>query len=214
MRAENRQMLPQDPAKSARFPRTSRRAERIRYVLERRQPDLTVVLENVHDPHNIGAVLRSCDAVGVLSIHTIYTIEDRPDRSYSRSSSGSASKWIEVNHHDSVDACFGMLRAQGLVIGAAALTDDSIDLFETDLAKPVALVFGNEKRGVSDEAIAAADFSIQIPMMGMVESLNISVACAVTLFEALRQRLAMGLFERPRLEPRRLAALHEEWLRR
>jgi tRNA (guanosine-2'-O-)-methyltransferase len=119
-----------------------------------------------------------------------------------------------VTHHGSVDACFGTLRAQGLMIGAAALADDSIDLFETDLARPVALVFGNEKRGISAEAVAAADFSIQIPMMGMVESLNISVACAVMLFEALRQRLASGHYEQTRLEPDRLAALHEEWLRR
>jgi tRNA (guanosine-2'-O-)-methyltransferase len=214
MRAEDRQKLVSDPAKVHRFPRTSRREERIREVLSARQPDLTVVLENVHDPHNIGAVLRSCDAVGVLAVHTIYTIEEMPTRAYARSTSGSASKWIGVTHHESVGACYGLLREQSHRIAVGALTSESVDLYGADLTVPIALVFGNEQRGASGEAVSAADFAIQIPMMGMVESLNISVACAVTLFEALRQRRIAGLYDIPRLGADDLRRMSEDWLKR
>jgi tRNA (guanosine-2'-O-)-methyltransferase len=214
MRAANRQTLPSDPAKLTRFPRTERRAERIEHVLRHRQPDLTVVLENVHDPHNIGAVLRSCDAVGVFTVHTIYTVEERPTRAYARSTRGSASKWIEIVHHDSVDACYADLRRSGFSILVTALEEDTRDLYSVDLGLPVALVFGNEQRGASENSIAAADGSISIPMMGMVESLNISVACAVTLFEALRQRSASGAYDQPRFSAERRADLSQEWLQR
>ncbi|MDQ2682693.1 MAG: RNA methyltransferase [Chloroflexota bacterium] len=183
-------------------------------VLRKRQPDLTVVLENVHDPHNIGAVLRSCDAVGTLTVHTVYTIEERPTRAYARSTSGSASKWIDVVHHNSIAECYAALRAAGLTVLVAALTESAQDLYESDLTGPVAVVFGNEQRGASEEAIAQADGALYIPMMGMVESLNISVACAVTLFEALRQRLAQGRYDSPALPDGELARLAEEWIRR
>ncbi len=214
MRAANRQTLPPDPTKTSKYPRTGRRAERIAHVLGRRQLDLTVILENVHDPHNIGAVLRSCDAVGILSVHTIYSVEERPTRAYARSTSGSASKWIEIHHHDSVEKCYPVLRSNGFRILVTALTDKSVDLYDTTLTSPTAIVFGNEKRGASDEAIAAADGAILIPMMGMVESLNISVACAVTLFEALRQRRAAGLYDQPSLSEPRLMQMQHDWLTR
>ena len=214
MRAENRQALPSVPNKTTRYPRTSRRSERIAHVLNLRQPDLTVVLENVHDPHNIGAVLRSCDAVGVLEVHTVYSVEERPTRAYARSSSGSASKWIEIHHHDSITACFQVLRARNFKIFAAALSETAIDLYDLELTEPMALVFGNEQRGISAEAIAQADQYVSLPMMGMVESLNISVACAVSLFEAMRQRRAAGLYEAPRLDQQRVEALRAEWLTR
>ena len=214
LRARDRRQGASDPAKTTRFPRTSRRAERIQAVLNRRQPDLTVVIENVHDPHNIGAVLRSCDAVGVLHVHTIYSVEQRPDRAYARSSSGSARKWIDVTHHDSIDACYELLRGQGVSILVAALSDDSSGLYELNFTVPVALVFGNEHRGLSDEALDGADGSFVIPMVGMVESLNISVACAVSLYEAMRQRRQAGMYDEPRLGPQEIDRLGKEWLKR
>jgi tRNA (guanosine-2'-O-)-methyltransferase len=194
-------------------PITDRRLRRMREVLERRQPDLTVVIEDVHDPHNISAVLRSCDAVGVLRVHTIYTEEERPE-GFARTSSASAAKWVDAVHHDSVDACYAALRSEGFAIVATAVRADSTDLYDLDLARPTALVFGNEQRGASDEAVAGADALCVIPMMGMVQSLNISVACAVTLYEALRQRRAAGAYGAPRLDADALAALEAEWLRR
>jgi tRNA (guanosine-2'-O-)-methyltransferase len=214
MRPANRQALASDPSKSSKFPRTNRRVERIADVISRRQPDLTIVLENVHDPHNIGAVLRSCDAVGMLEMHTIYTIEQRPERAYARSTSGSASKWIDVHHHDSVEHCYRTLRESGHKILVAALTEESVGLYETTLTVPVALVFGNENRGASNDAITLADETMLIPMMGMVESLNISVACAVTLFEAMRQRQEAGMYSISRLDQDLQKRLAHEWLKR
>jgi tRNA (guanosine-2'-O-)-methyltransferase len=214
MRPANRQSLPSDPGKTSKFPRTGRRAERIAHVLRHRQPDLAVVLENVHDPHNIGAVLRSCDAVGVLAVHTVYSVEERPTRAFARSTSGSASKWIDIHHHGSIEDCYARLRREGHRILVAALTDESRDLYDEDFTAPIALVFGNEMRGATQDAVEQADGAILIPMMGMVESLNISVACAVALFEALRQRRSNGSYDSPRLSPDVLAQLQEEWLAR
>jgi tRNA (guanosine-2'-O-)-methyltransferase len=200
--------------KPSKWPRTERRHQRIRRVLERRQPDLTVVLENVHDPHNVSAVLRSCDAVGILRVHTIYTVEQPPERAYARTISASAAKWIDVERHDSVDACYARLRAEGFRILATALTEESEQFYDLDLTRPVALVFGNEMRGVSEEAVSHADGSVEIPMRGMIESLNISVACAVTLFEAARQRAVSGAYDTPKLSDVELLHLSEDWLRR
>ena len=213
IRPRQRTEFASDPSKTARWPRTERRAQRIDEVLLLRQPALTVVLENVHDGHNVAAVLRSCDAVGVLTLHMVYTVET-PPASLARTSSGSASKWIEVVSHPSIEACFGQLRAEGKRILTTALDDSSFDLHGVDFAEPVAIVFGNEQRGASEEAVERADGTIFIPMMGMVESLNISVACAVTLYEAMRQRRVAGFYDEPQLEEADRRRLGSEWLER
>ncbi|MDQ4044586.1 MAG: RNA methyltransferase [Chloroflexota bacterium] len=186
----------------------------MRHVLARRQTSLTVVLEDVHDPHNASAVLRSCDGVGILDVHLVYVQENPPKRSFARTSSGSAAKWVRTHYHDSIEACYRVLREQGMSICATALGRESEDLYALDLTQPTALVFGNEMRGVSDEAIMGADKTVFIPMQGMVESLNISVACAVTLYEAMRQRIAAGAYETPELRPDQLDRLEQEWLRK
>ena len=191
---------------------SQRRLGRMAGVLRRRQPDLTVVIENVHDPHNISAVLRSCDAVGVDIVHLVYTQEERPQ--LSRISSASALKWLQVVDHPSIAACYAALRRQGCRIYATHLGEASLDLYDLDLAQPSALVFGNEQRGVSDEALALADASVVIPMMGMVQSLNISVACAVSLYEALRQRRLVGAYAAPKLGQGELDARLTRWLER
>lgn len=213
---DRRSLAKGQSAKPARWPRTARRRVRVERVLGRRQPDLTVVLENVHDPHNVSAVLRSCDAVGVLRVHLVYTVEEPPAGAFARTTSASAAKWIECVRHESVPACYAALRGEGLAVLATALTDESRDLYDydVDLDSPTALVFGNEMRGVSDEALDLADGAIVIPMMGMVQSLNISVACAVTLYEALRQRRAAGRYDAPQLDEATRAKLIEDWLRR
>lgn len=193
-------------------PITQRRRQRMRDVLARRQPDLTVVIENVHDPHNISAVLRSCEAVGVPAVHLVYTVEARPE--LSRITSASALKWLEVVHHPDIPACYAALHARGFTIYATHLGVASRDLYDLDLTAPVALVFGNEQRGVTDEALAGADGSVVIPMMGMVRSLNISVACAVSLYEALRQRRAAGAYDRARLPEAEIEERLIGWLQR
>ena len=193
-------------------PISERRLERMQTVLRQRQPDLTVVLENVHDPHNISAVLRSCDAVGVSRVHLVYTFEEEPK--LSKGVSASALKWLEIERHDSIDACYERLRQNGFRILATALRDDCHDLHTLNLTAPTALVFGNEMRGCSDEAVEAADGTLLIPMMGMVQSLNISVACAVTLYEALRQRRVSGDYDTAKLPESVRREKLDYWLRR
>jgi tRNA (guanosine-2'-O-)-methyltransferase len=206
--------LPEHGRKPARWPRTSRRQARVRDVLSRRQVSLTIVLEDVHDPHNASAVLRSCDGVGILDVHLVYVHEEPPRRSFARTTSGSAAKWVRLHFHDSIDACYAALREQGFRVYATALGQESVELYDVDFTQPTALVFGNEHRGVSRAAIEGADATLFIPMQGMVESLNISVACAVSLYEAMRQRLAAGMYDRPELPEAELAALDAEWIRK
>lgn len=211
---DRREVAKEQPPKPSKWPRTERRQARLHYVLEKRQPDLTIVLENVHDVHNASAVLRSCDATGVLGVHLVYTDEAPPERAFNRVTGAGASKWIELHRHASIADCYRVLREQGFQIFATALRAESRSIYEVDYTKPVAIVFGNEQRGATEEAIELADGALHIPMMGVVESLNISVACAVTLYEAARQRLAAGQYDAPRLSEETLSTLHEEWLKR
>ena len=213
--ATDRQALSRtQPLKPRRWPRTERRQARIRSVLAQRQPDLTVVLENVHDPHNVSAILRSCDGVGVLQAHAVYSIEEPPPGMFARQTSASGAKWVDVERHRSLTDCYQRLRADGFAILVTRIGPNSRPLYDWDLTGPIALVLGNEMRGVSAEARDMADGAIQIPMVGMVESLNVSVACAVCLYEAFRQKTVAGHYELPKLAADRLRALEEDWLRR
>ncbi len=172
-------------------------------VLSNRQRDLTVVCENIHDPHNVSAIFRSCDAVGISDLHLMYTTEPFPK--LGKKSSASAKKWIEVQRHRDYRDLKEDLHSRGLTIYATHVSSGAKSIYETDWTKPSAILMGNEHRGVSDEALAIADVEITIPMLGMVESLNVSVATAVILFEALRQRRAGGNYPaRPETD---------EWLR-
>jgi tRNA (guanosine-2'-O-)-methyltransferase len=191
---------------------SERREAKIRKVIARRQPDLTIVMENIHDPHNVSAVFRSCDAVGVLCVELLYTIEKSPR--IGRKSSSSANKWLEVRKHTSVDDCYSTLRNEGFAIFATFLGESTRSLYDLDLTKKTALVFGNEHRGVSKEAAQKSDGNFQIPMVGMIQSLNVSVACAVALYEALRQRVATGGLDRPKLKDTEMASLYENWIER
>jgi tRNA (guanosine-2'-O-)-methyltransferase len=169
-------------------------------------------MENVHDPHNVSAVFRTCDAVGVMQVELLYTLEKFPR--IGKKSSSSANKWLERRRHTSVTDCFRTLRGEGFRIYATHLSPGAVSLYDLDLTKKVALVFGNEHRGVSDEVAANADANFQIPMVGMIQSLNVSVAAAVSLYEALRQRLACGALDQPALSRGELEALCEDWINR
>jgi tRNA (guanosine-2'-O-)-methyltransferase len=188
----------------------SRRIERMAAVLGRRLPDLTVVLENIHDPHNVSAILRTCDAVGVVRVELLYTTESFPK--IGKKSSSSASKWVERRRHTSVKECYAVLRGEGYRIIATRLDATAQTLYESTLTGKVALVLGNEHRGVSEEAANQADGRLYIPMRGMIESLNVSVAAAVLLYEALRQRLARGPV--PALPPEHYEAMLADWIKR
>ena len=193
---------------------TMRREQRLQSAIVRRQPTLAVVLEDVFDPHNASAVLRSCDGVGVRDVHLVYVNQNPPKKTFGRSSSGSAAKWLNLHFHDSIEACYAHLREQDFSILATALQEESRDLYDVDFTQPTALVFGNEKEGVSAEGIAGADGSLYIPMQGMVESLNISVSCAVTLYEAMRQRNNAGMYDVPQQDADSIDALLADWSKR
>lgn len=191
---------------------SERRVARLEYVLQHRQPDLTVVMENIHDPHNVSAMLRSCDAAGVWEAQLLYNTDAFPK--IGKKSSASAGKWIERRKFKTVAECYGKLRSEGFRIYATRLDERAASLYDLDLTQKIALVFGNEHRGVSDEAALEADGLVQIPMYGMIQSLNVSVACAIALYEAVRQRLHRRGYGQSKFSDEEYAALLEKWKRK
>ena len=192
---------------------TERRIERMREVASRRHKDVVLVLEDVHDPHNAQAVFRSCDAFGVQEVHFIFH-EQEPfnPRKIGKASSSSANKWLDFHFHHAPQACIQALKARGFTICATALEEADETLYEADFRSgALALLFGNENRGLSETALAKADRRIAIPMEGMVGSLNISVTAAIFLFELNRQRREAGP---QRLLPAEQEALVESFLQR
>ncbi|MDP1677111.1 MAG: RNA methyltransferase [Bacteroidota bacterium] len=189
-----------------------RRKNKIFKVLEQRQPDLTIVMENIHDPHNVSAMLRSADAVGIHEVNLVYTTTKYPK--IGSKSSSSANKWIGRRKFGSIAECYQQMRNEGFQILATRLDENAKLLYEFDLTKPTAFVFGNEHGGVTDEAANQADATVYIPMMGMIQSLNVSVACAVTIYEALRQRMGNGFYANPRFDQKMLEKLKQEWLKK
>ena len=170
---------------------------RIRAALDRRQPDLTVLMERVNKPHNFSAILRNCDAVGVLRAHVVL-----PDKEIDlhHHTSGGTKRWVQVRVHPSIEVAGKTLRAAGFRILAAHPTENARDYRDVDLTRPVAFMVGAELDGLSEAGLSVADEAVQIPMLGMVHSLNVSVATALLLYEALRQRQAAGLYDQSRLE--------------
>jgi tRNA (guanosine-2'-O-)-methyltransferase len=189
---------------------TPERTERLTAVLHKRQPDLTVILENVFDPHNISAVMRTCDAVGIQEIF-ILNHKIPPHRKWGAKSSSSAAKWLTTHQFTDADACFTAVRKNYSKIYTTHLSTDAVGLHDLDLTQSVALVFGNEHSGVSDEIIAMADGNFIIPQVGIIKSLNISVACAVTLYEAFRQKNNAGHYNKPKLPTHQLETLRTNW---
>jgi len=193
---------------------TPERAAKFRRVVARRQPNLTVILENVHDPHNIGAVLRSCDSVGIREIFVLYTESHLNEERLhlSKNTAAGALKWVDVHLYRDRAACFEHVRAGYDKILSTRLTDQAAEIYDLDLTASVALLFGNEHAGISAESHEFADGNFIIPQVGMVESLNISVACAVTLYEAFRQRRQKGFYgENPLLSEAEQAALFDAY---
>lgn len=170
------------------------------------------MLENIHDPHNVSAILRSCDAAGVPKVSLIYNYEKFPR--IGKKSSASAFKWVDREKFDTVEACYTRLRSQGFTILASSLNDTSKNFYDFDLTRKTAIVIGNEHRGISAEAEKLADSTVYIPMFGMIQSLNVSVSAAIMLYEAARQRMVKQMFERSDLSGQELEALIQEWSKR
>ena len=166
------------------------RFARIRQMLAMRQPDLTVCLEEVHKPHNLAAMIRTCDAVGIHEVHAVW-----PQNMRARNNAAKGSQyWVKVNRHETIEDAVGTLRQQGMQILATHLSERAVDFRDIDYTRPTAILLGAEKHGISPQALALADRQIVIPMVGMAQSLNVSVASALILYEAQRQRQLAGCY--------------------
>ncbi len=176
---------------------TDKRIQRLKSVILNRQFDLTVVLENIHDAHNISAIMRSCDAAGIHDIYAVVTdprIDIEKYEMHNKITSGSG-KWVEMHLFQDVEKCVLALRQKYTFIYGTHLSETSMSLYDLNFESSIALVFGNEHEGLSDEFLNHLDGNFNIPQYGMVQSLNISVACAVSVFEALRQKEKCGKFK-------------------
>jgi tRNA (guanosine-2'-O-)-methyltransferase len=187
---------------------TPERFARLKAVLDRRQPDLTVLAEDVHKSHNIAAILRTCDAVGIPELHAV-----SPGGAFARHRmvSGGSRKWVRARLHADIEGAVGELHSHGFHVVAAHLSGESADYRSWDFTRPTALLLGAELLGVSTRAAALADRHLVVPMRGLVASLNVSVAAAVILYEAARQREAAGLYDRCRLDPLAYRDILFEW---
>ncbi len=192
--------------------KTEKRTQKIISVANARQKSLRIILENIHDPHNVSAIFRTCDAVGIQKVSLIYYIEKFPK--IGKKTSGSAFKWVEKDKYKDVKSCFDNLRAEGYSIYASTLDENAVSFYDLDFTKKVAIVMGNEHRGISEEVARLADKKFFIPMLGMVQSLNVSVATAVVLYEALRQRQKKGMYEKSEFTKEELEDLINLWCKK
>ncbi len=192
--------------------RTPERQARIERVLQQRQPSLTLVLANIHDPHNVSAIYRSCDAFGVPEVHLYYT--DTPFPALGKRTSASARKWVDTVRHKDKESLLNTLKGQGMQILATSCTDTARPARLWDLTRPTAIIMGNEHSGVASELTTDVDGEIYIPMRGMIQSFNVSVAAAVLLAEADRQRDEKGMFQSRQYDDVDYAQRLENWLER
>lgn len=186
---------------------TYRREQRIKEILSKRQPDLRVVLEDIKNTHNASAVVRTCDAAGVMCIDIIGSGPFPVNEAISTR----VEKWLSFSYYNSPEKCLPLLKKKGFTVAATHLGRSSIDYLDFDYSRPVALVFGNEAEGISPEALRLADCAVKIPMFGMSQSLNLSVSAGVILYEAIRQRREAGyLFSTP-LSEEEMERIEKQW---
>ena len=188
---------------------TDRRRQKIDSVLACRQPDLTVLAERLYKPRNFSAIVRTCDAVGINEVHAV---PGKDGLAIHWKTSQGAEKWVRVQPHDNLQTACRHLKDRGFQLVAAHVSDESTDYRELDYTVPTALVVGTELFGVSADALALSDQQVMIPMKGMTQSLNVSVACAIVLYEAMRQREAAGLFGNSRLDRGALQTQRFDWM--
>lgn len=184
------------------------RFEKIKKILSQRQPDLTVLLEGVEKPHNLAAIARTCDAVGIAEIHAVTSVKGLK---LSQKAAGGIRKWLDLVRHPSTDDAFAHFKSRNMQLVVTHLSDNTIDYKEIDYTKPTVIIAGSEDQGVSDYAVSHADHCIALPMLGMVQSLNVSVAMSVILYEALKQRQQAGMYKTKRLPAEQYEQKLFEW---
>ena len=187
---------------------TPQRFKRIKEILSRRQPDLTVVMDSVQKTHNLAAVIRTCDAVGIQTVHAIST---QKNLHVKKNVASGGNKWVEIKTHRTIAMAYARLRREGKLVLAAHPGEGATLFDDIDYTQPTAIVVGAELEGLSRTAIEQADGLIAVPMIGMGHSLNVSVATAIILFEARRQREKAGCYRRRRLDATTYQRLLFEW---
>lgn len=168
------------------------RFARIKQMLAQRQYDLTLCMEQVHKPHNVSAIIRTADAVGIHYIHTVWAGDHLRTR---LSAAAGSNNWVQVITHTTIQDAVKQVKQQGMQVLATHLSDRAVDFREIDYTRPTCIIMGQEKTGITAEALALADQEIVVPMVGMVQSLNVSVASALILYEAQRQRKNAGFYQ-------------------
>lgn len=187
---------------------TPERKARLERVLKSRQPDFTLVTDYVHKGRNLSAIVRTADAVGALNMHCV--IGDKEYKAFRGTAKGSHG-WVKVHRHTKLETALGPLKQGGYQIVVANLSEHSVDFREVDYCKPTALVLGAEKEGVSAATCELADIEVTIPMVGMVQSYNVSVAAGIILSEVQRQRQLAGLYAHQRIDSETYQRLFFEW---
>lgn len=187
---------------------TPERFNKLQSILSKRQPDLTVVTDYVHKGRNLSAIVRTADAVGVSDVHCV--IGDKDYRAFRGTALGSH-RWVEVHRYALLNEAVEQIKGRGMQLVAAHLSPDAVDYHDIDYTKPTAILMGAEKVGVSELGSQLADAHITIPMVGMVESFNVSVAAGIILTEAQRQRQLAGMYDRQRIDQATYKRLFFEW---
>lgn len=187
---------------------TPERLARIKDTLNRRQPDLTVMTDEVHKAHNLSAIIRTCDAFAVPKVHAIWPYDNF--RTFRGKAKGSQN-WVNVETYRTTEDAISKLQGQGFKVCVANFSERAIDFRSYDFTQPTAIMMGNELTGVTDVAAQMADEHLTIPMLGMVQSFNVSVAAALFLSEAERQRSLKGMFDERRISDEDYERLIFEW---
>lgn len=171
---------------------TEERLSKLKRVAAQRQSGLTVVIEDVFDPHNLGAIARSCDAFGIQQINVIFDKQPAFDpKEVGKNSSTATNKWLEYHIHHDTKTALRKLKSEGWRLVATVVDSSAPPIYEADLCQPkLALLFGNEKTGLSEQAIELADLLVTIPMVGIAQSMNVSVSAALAIYEVTAQRRA------------------------
>ncbi|NRB42022.1 MAG: tRNA (guanosine(18)-2'-O)-methyltransferase TrmH [Pseudomonadales bacterium] len=187
---------------------TPERLQRLKNTLDKRQPDLTLVTDYVHKGRNLAALIRSADAVGIADVHGVLSDDDW--QVFRNTASGSVD-YVTLHRHENISAAITPLKDRGYQIIAAQLCDEAVDYRDIDYTQPTALLMGAERYGISDEGVALADKTVVIPMMGMTESFNVSVAATIILMEAMFQRQAKGMYDHCHLDDKTYQRLLFRW---
>ena len=167
------------------------RLRKLKRIAAQRQAGFTVVIEDVFDPHNLGAIARSCDAFGIQEINVIFETHPEFDpKEVGKNSSTATNKWLNYHIHYSTESALHALKDEGWQLVATVIDEEATSIFDVEMSHPkIALLIGNEKTGLSATAISLADRKITIPMRGIAQSMNVSVSAALMIYEVTRQRI-------------------------